>query len=281
VARWNLIIDVAKCENCHNCALAVKDEHCGNDFPRYAASQPPHGHHWIKIERRIRGEAPMVDVAYLPTTCNHCDDAPCVRAAPDGAVYKRDDGIVIIDPEKAKGRKEIVDSCPYGAIWWNEESQLPQKWIFDAHLLDHGWKEPRCVQVCPTGALQSAKLEDAAMLERVERESLEVLQPELGARPRVYYRNLYRYTKCFLGGTVIAEVKGSIECIDGARVTLIKEGRALASISSDLFGDFKFDRLEPRSGRYRLEAAHPELGTAAIEVDLEESRYVGNLQLRN
>mgnify|MGYP006171339505 CR=1 FL=1 len=45
------------------------------------------------------------------------------------------DGIVIIDPVKSKGRKDLVESCPHGQIWWNEELQLPQKWIFDAHLL--------------------------------------------------------------------------------------------------------------------------------------------------
>ena len=79
--KWNLIVDVARCENCHNCVLATKDEHIGNEFPGYAASQPEHGHEWIRILRRVRGEAPMVDCAYLPVTCNHCDDAPCVRAA--------------------------------------------------------------------------------------------------------------------------------------------------------------------------------------------------------
>ena len=36
--KWNLIIDVALCEGCHNCSLAAKDEHVGNDFPGYSAS---------------------------------------------------------------------------------------------------------------------------------------------------------------------------------------------------------------------------------------------------
>jgi Fe-S-cluster-containing dehydrogenase component len=151
---WNLIIDVAKCENCHNCTLATKDEHVGNNFAGYAAPQPLHGHEWIRIQRRVRGDGPMVDAAYLPTMCNHCDNAPCIKAGgSDGTVRKRDDGIIIIDPEKAKGRRDLVESCPYGAIWWNEELHLPQIWIFDAHLLDQGWKEPRCAQTCPTGSI--------------------------------------------------------------------------------------------------------------------------------
>ena len=42
----------------------------------------------------------------------HCDEAPCIDAAPDGAVYKRPDGLVIIDPVKAAGRPEIVGQLP-------------------------------------------------------------------------------------------------------------------------------------------------------------------------
>ena len=35
--RWYMVIDVERCENCNNCFLACKDEHCGNDWPGYAA----------------------------------------------------------------------------------------------------------------------------------------------------------------------------------------------------------------------------------------------------
>ena len=66
----------------------------------------------------------MVDAAHMPVMCNHCDHAPCIQAARDGAIDKSD-GIVIIDPQKAKGRKDLVQSCPYGAIWWNEELSFP------------------------------------------------------------------------------------------------------------------------------------------------------------
>ena len=97
--------------------------------PAIPQPMPKHGHKWINILQKERGQvtgqSPMIDIAYVPTMCNHCDDAPCV-AKGGGAVKKRDDGIVLIDPEKAKGRKDLVDACPYGHIWWNEEHQLPQ-----------------------------------------------------------------------------------------------------------------------------------------------------------
>ena len=140
--RWNLVIDVALCENCNNCALAARDELVGNEHPGYSAPHAAQGQGVIRIERRTRGATPMVDAAYVPRLCNHCDDAPCIRAAGDGSIRKRDDGIVIIDPVKAKGRRDLVESCPYGAIIWNEREQLPQSWFFDAHLLDAGAPSP-------------------------------------------------------------------------------------------------------------------------------------------
>ena len=142
--KWNMIIDVAECTNCQLCTLSAMDEYVGNDWPGYAAPMPKHGHKWIDILQKERGQFPFIDIAYVPTMCNHCDDAPCIKAAGnDGAITKRDDGIVIIDPEKAKGRRELVEACPYGHIWWNEELQLPQAWPFDAHLLDQGWTKTR------------------------------------------------------------------------------------------------------------------------------------------
>jgi len=278
--KWNLIIDVARCNNCNNCFLANKDEHVDNDFPGYAAPQPRHGHRWIDILRRERGRAPMVDVAYLPTLCNHCDDAPCVNASRDGAVYKRPDGIVIIDPQKAAGKKEIVGSCPYGAIWWNEERQVAQTWIFDAHLLDQGWQEPRCAQVCPTAAIRSLKAEDSEMQGVAESEALEVLHPELGTKPRVYYKNLYRYTKCFIGGSVAVDHNGVIDCLEGADVTLSMAGAQLAQQRTDNYGDFKFDRLDRDSGTYAIEISHPAHGRQVVAARSGESQYLGTIYLK-
>ena len=101
--KWNLVIDIAQCFNCNNCTLACHDEYHGNEFPGYAHGMPKHGQNWISVTQRETGTVPMVEVSYLPTTCNHCDKPPCLAAARDGAVVKRDDGIVIIVPEKARG----------------------------------------------------------------------------------------------------------------------------------------------------------------------------------
>lgn len=275
--KWNLIINVGRCENCYNCVIAEQDEHVGNAYPGYAAPASLASEAPIRILRRVQGAAPMVETTYLPVMCNHCDDAPCMKVGGD-AISKRADGIVIIDPVKAKGRKDIVRSCPYKAIVWNEEQQVPQTWIFDAHLLDSGWKGPRCQQVCPTDVFEAVKLDDAAMQEKANREGLSVLLPRLGARPRVYYRGLERWESCFIGGSVSVSVGGVDDCVEGSEVRLHQGEKLLGSTTTDAFGDFRFEGLLAKSGAYRVEICH-RLGAARRDCELAESVYLGEIRL--
>jgi Fe-S-cluster-containing dehydrogenase component len=275
--KWHMIIDVEKCEDCNNCFLSCKDEHVDNDWEGYSLSQPRHGHRWMNIVRKERGQFPLIDVAYRPTPCMHCDSAPCIRAAKEGAIYKRDDGIVIIDPEKASGRRELVKACPYGAIWWNEERQVPQKCTFCAHLIDEGWKAPRCVQSCPTGALRAISCEDGEMARTVGQEDLTVLHPEFKTFPRVYYKSLERYTRCFVAGSVAVEKEGVVDCVKGAEVRLGNGSGKTRETTSDGFGDFKLDGLEENSGKYTLEVTHPDFGAKILEVEVGKSVNVGTI----
>ncbi|MAV86755.1 MAG: oxidoreductase [Rhodospirillaceae bacterium] len=277
--KWNLIIDVENCTNCNMCVLACQDEHVDNEFPNYAAPMPKHGARWIEIMRKERGQAPMIDVAYMPVMCNHCDNAPCIKEAKDGAITKREDGIVIIDPVKSKGQKHLVDSCPYDRIWWNEELEIPQTWIFDAHLLDEGWKQPRASSVCATGSIVAKKISDEEMEKLAQDEKLEVLEPKKGTKPRVYYKNLYRYNSCFIGGSVFANQDNIIDCIQDADVTLKRNTEVIAEIKTDIFGDFKFDKLAEGSGDYQIEINADGFKKKTINIVLDESVTLEDIQL--
>ena len=277
--KWNVVIDVAECTNCNLCVLATLDEHVDNAFPGYSAPMQKHGHKWINILQNERGQAPYLDIAYVPTVCNHCDDAPCVREAKNGAVTKRPDGIVLIDPLKAKGQKELVEACPYGHIWWNEELEVPQHWNFDAHLIDGGWGKTRADQVCPTGAFKTIKLTDQAMQAKVANEDLQVLQPELNTNPRVWYRNMWRYSTAFIAGTLSAEVNGVVDCVEGAKVRLLKDGAKIAEEITDNYGDFKFDRLPEDSGAYAVEIEVDGLVKKRVETSLACSISLGEIRV--
>ena len=279
--KWNLIVDVARCDNCRNCFLATKDEPIGNDFPGYAASQPERTHSWVDIKTKERGSWPIVEAHFMPVMCNHCDDAPCMKAAKGGAITKRADGIVIIDPEKSKGQKAIVDACPYGAVYWNEEKQIPQAWIFDAHLLDQGWTKPRVEQSCPTAVFRSLKVNDEEMRRIAQQEGLDVLQPELNSKPRVYYKNLHLMTTCFVSGSVVIDVAGVEECAESASVVLKRGGNEVGRTTTDVFGEFKIDKLEPQSGLYELQVSRGSSHNFSMKFDLgDDSLYLGVMLLR-
>lgn len=275
--KRNLIVHVGRCLDCRNCVIADLDERIGNDFPGYAAPAAPSSESTIRILRRDRGSAPLVDTTYLPVMCNHCDDAPCRRVGGE-AVRKRDDGIVVIDPVAARGRRDIAEACPYGAIVWNEELGLPQTWIFDAHLLDQGWTAPRCVQACPTDVFETVTLDDAAMAARARRDGLRVLRPELGTRPRVWYRGLDRWEADFVGGSVSVETAAGIDCVADARVTLRTADREIAELRTDVFGDFRFDGLRLGGDEIEISVDHA-LGTALLGLRPTESVNLGEIRL--
>lgn len=231
-----MIIDITECNGCHNCQVACKDEHCGNDWSPIAKPQPLTGQFWTKVVDRVRGQVPKVKVAYEHTICQHCDDAPCIEACPEGAIYKREDGLVVIAPQTCKGSHNCVEACPYqGVIFFNEDLNIAQKCTFCAHLLDKGWSDTRCSEACPTGAFTFGEEEELTDLIA----EAEVSHPEFGTRPRVYYIGL---PKRFIGGTVYDPEAD--EVIQDATVDLkLNDTGAGVTVQTDEFGDFLVDGL--------------------------------------
>ncbi|MGM9607611.1 MAG: 4Fe-4S dicluster domain-containing protein, partial [Oscillospiraceae bacterium] len=202
--------------------------------------QPEIGQFWLKVDQKTCGTAPKLKLNYTPKLCNHCENAPCIAAAKDGAVYRREDGLVIIDPEKARGQKKLAEACPYGAIYWNEELALPQKCTGCAHLLDNGWKTTRCAEACPTEALRFGDEEELAD----DILGASVMQPETGCHPRVYYRNIPGQ---FIAGLVYDPVEK--EVIIGAKCRLVTGAKVYETVTDD-YGDFWFKDLPV--GRFDL-----------------------------
>jgi Fe-S-cluster-containing dehydrogenase component len=256
--------------------MACKDEHVGNDWPGYTAPQPRHGHRWINIERRERGVYARNDVAYLPVPCQHCQVADCQKAVPEGVTI-RPDGIVMIDAEKAKGNTALVASCPFGAIYWNDELNVSQKCTMCAHLLDSkDWKPglPRCVHSCPTGALTFFEMEPEEFEKFAKAEGLEGYRSdELKNFPLVRYKNLFKYTKNFITAGVL--VNG--DCFENATATLKSKTGVLANQKSNFFGEFKFDGLE--NGEYTVDVEAAGQKTSCKAIINNDSKNLGFIKL--
>ncbi|MDR1571541.1 MAG: oxidoreductase [Clostridiales Family XIII bacterium] len=267
--KWHIVFDVDKCIGCYTCLLACKDEHVGNNWLPYTDRQQKNDQKWIVMEKTDRGSYPRMDVAYRPRLCNHCGAAPCAANAP-GDVIRRDDGVVLLNAARAKDNPKLVDACPYGNISWNDEIGAAQKCTLCAHLLDDGWKEPRCVQSCPLKALRAVRLEDEEFEKLAESKGLEAIIPKSSA-PRVYYKNLHRVDKCFVAGEIAYRDNGTEVCAKNADVRLLKDGVETARSKTNAFGDFRFDAIAPGSGGYAIEAEMPGRGSASVSLNVGDA----------
>ena len=277
MAKWGMLIDITKCNACYSCFIACKDEYWDNDYPPYSAAQPRHGQFWMNLVKKEGGTYPHIRVSYMPIPCMQCDAAPCIKAAKDGAVYKRPDGIVIINPGKAVGQKQIVDACPYGAIFWNEDKQLPQKCTFCVQRLEEG-KVPKCVQACPSKAMIFGDLDDpkSDVSKLLASGEAKAFHPEHSTKPRVYYIGLERVTKNFLAASVVF---GDVdECAEKVKATLVnKQSGEEKTALTDTYGVFEFIGLS--KGKYSLKLEHAGYVEKTMDVDLEADNYLGAVNL--
>lgn len=107
--KFGMIIDLHKCVGCGACDLACKSE-----------NNTPDGILWSNHINQTSGVFPNVTYTYMPTLCNHCEDAPCVRSCPTAAMHKdENNGMTLHDADKCIGCKSCILACPYEVISYN------------------------------------------------------------------------------------------------------------------------------------------------------------------
>lgn len=102
MTKYAMLIDLGKCVGCSACQIACKIENTVGE-----------GHFYSRHETVMSGTFPKVTYRYIPTMCNHCDDAACVAACPVGA-QKKVDGLTIHDDAACVGCGACAAACPYG-----------------------------------------------------------------------------------------------------------------------------------------------------------------------
>ena len=269
-----IAVNAYRCMACYACVMACKDEHCGWDTA-LSKSQPELGQFWMNIVEWERGDNPRhVRTATVPVPCTHCDNPACAAAAKDGAVYKRPDGIVIIDPEKAVGQKQIADACPQGSVFWNEALQLPQKCTMCAELLDdpdYPGFEPRCVESCPNQALVFGDLADPES-EVSKLIAANKATPWKGQIGSVVYLNI---PQKFLAGTVAYPKELEEVCIGAKVVIRCDETGETRETETNWAGDYEFEDL-PEGKTWTVTISYPGFKTAVYEGErTDHDHYVG------
>ncbi|MCD7852835.1 MAG: hypothetical protein LUG15_02480 [Oscillospiraceae bacterium] len=282
--KYRLVIDITRCDGCGSCMLSVKDEYVFNNYPGYAAEQPCDGVNWLWLKEVEQGHGTKLKMDYIPILFPHNRNLnPAdIPGAPEGAVRVREDGLVIIDPEKAKGCKAIYDyfeKVAPGTVFWNEELQLPQTYILDAHRLDQGDKLPRCVEDCPTQAMHWGDLNDpesevSKFIAEHPDEIEDYFSTENGEDYVVRY---YKLPKPFIAGEVM--LCDSPDCVKGAKVTIqCEQCNWKQETETDFFGDFEFKYL--KQGRtFTVTAEYPGYKAKSVTVMVDEAKNLGEIVL--
>jgi Fe-S-cluster-containing dehydrogenase component len=178
MARYGFLIDQDTCIGCHACTVACKAEH-----------SVPLGVNRTWVKYIEKGEFPDSRRLYSVMRCNHCEDAPCVKVCPTGALFHRDNGIVDFDTSNCIGCKSCMNACPYDAIYIDPEEHTAQKCNFCAHRVELGL-EPSCVVVCPTQSIVAGDLDDptSRISRLVARADVAVRSPEQHTNPKLFYK---------------------------------------------------------------------------------------------
>jgi Fe-S-cluster-containing dehydrogenase component len=131
--KLSLMFFKKDCMGCHACEVACKQEHGLGVGPRFV---------------RVVEKAPD----FIPIYCHHCANPPCGEACPVDAISRNDQGLVLIDYDACIGCKACVEACPFGAMQFDEGSDVAAKCDLCVERLKDN-KGPACAAVCPTGCI--------------------------------------------------------------------------------------------------------------------------------
>jgi len=185
--RYGWFVDTRRCFGCHACEVSCKAE---NDVPL--------GNFIRQTIYKDVGEYPQVARLFMPMSCQHCEDAPCIKACPCGALHKIVGGTVAVDYDVCCGHATCAEVCPYGAIYMDPVTKQAVKCHNCYHRTesDEGepTMEPACTSTCPSNAIYFGDLNDPdSKVSRAKHEAedageIQQLRPEKGTEPRMWFR---------------------------------------------------------------------------------------------
>jgi molybdopterin-containing oxidoreductase family iron-sulfur binding subunit len=200
--QWVMVIDLRRCENKQKCMKACRREHSLHE-----------GQEWIKTYEM---EDASGQSYFMPKSCMHCDEPPCVNVCPVGATYKVEDGVVLVDQDRCIGCRMCMAACPYDVRVFNWEDPLPAQntlgkptpefpvpqqkgTVGKCEMCVHNTrvgKLPHCVKACPNNALYIGdRMNDLAtdgdktvkLSDLLKDNDAFHYKEELNTHPRVYY----------------------------------------------------------------------------------------------
>lgn len=110
--RLAMVIDLQRCTGCGGCIISCKTE---NNVQK--------GNAWANKIVETSGKFPDTKFSFIPTLCNHCENAPCIKACPrkPKVMYKGYGNITMYDLKRCIGCRSCIKKCPFGAISYHKK----------------------------------------------------------------------------------------------------------------------------------------------------------------
>ena len=178
--HYGMVIDLRRCIGCHACTVVCKME-----------NSLPEGFFRSWVVEADKGKYPDVTRVKLPRLCNQCEKAPCEQVCPVKATHRDEGGVVVIDQDKCIGCRYCISACPFDARYINPKKGTADKCDLCLDRIKGGLM-PACVSTCVAharffGDLNNPNSEVSKLLSE---HSYQVLRPELGTKPSVFYIGL-------------------------------------------------------------------------------------------
>ncbi|MGL4344584.1 MAG: 4Fe-4S dicluster domain-containing protein [Cellulosilyticaceae bacterium] len=146
MTKKGFYVDTTRCIGCRACDVQCKDK-----------NRLGTGVDYRKTLSYCVGSYPDVQCFHMSTSCNHCEDAACLRVCPVGAIVEQD-GVVLCKEDTCIGCKRCVKACPYGQMKVIANSRKVGK-CDSCYTIRQEGGIPACVAACPMRALDFGDLD--------------------------------------------------------------------------------------------------------------------------
>lgn len=151
MSEYTISFDPTRCIACYGCNTACK-----------VWREVPLGADWCRIEKKWRGRDLEARPVYYVIYCQHCVDAPCIKACPENALSKdKATGLVTMDEAKCIACQACLKACPYDVPQFPQGARMQKCDMCTNAVNLAAMEEPPCVATCPSKALVLKKVEPA------------------------------------------------------------------------------------------------------------------------